>query len=191
MPSLGRGLETEIPGVSDNLPKQLERNLKEDKKVTLKQRLDEVPSTEEGFSAMHIPERQTVSLLNGIRDPIEYFRIFFTSEWLQTFAHFTNKNVAKKQPAAKNAKSAHSAKRGPRSWNQPTSGPEIGAFIGCLLMMGLEYRGTAPLYWSPYADVQGNEEIMKVRFSLFKTVFHLTFSSHWLQTSYHCRSDQD
>ena len=36
MPSLGRGLETEIPGVSDNLPKQLERDLKEDKKVILK-----------------------------------------------------------------------------------------------------------------------------------------------------------
>ena len=82
MPSLGRGLETEIPGVSDNLPKQLERNLKEDKKVILKQRLDKVPSTEEGFSAMHIPEYQTVFLLNGIRDPIEYFHIFFTSEWL-------------------------------------------------------------------------------------------------------------
>ena len=156
MPSLGRGLGTEIPGISDDLPKQLERDLKEDKKVTLKQRLDEVPSTENGFSAMHIPERQTVSLLNGLSDPIEYFRIFFIPEWLQTFAHFTNKNVAKKQPkqpTAKNTKNAHSDKTGPRSWNQPTSSPEIGAFIGYLLIMGLEYRRTALLYWSPYADI--------------------------------------
>ena len=118
MPSLGRGLGTEIPGISDDLPKQLERDLKEDKKVTLKQRLDEVPSTENGFSAMHIPERQTVSLLNGLSDPIEYFRIFFIPEWLQTFAHFTNKNIIKKQPkqlTAKNTKNAYSDKTGPRS----------------------------------------------------------------------------
>ena len=82
MPSLGRGLETEIPGVSDNLPKQQERNLKEGKKVILKQRLNEVPSTEEGFLVIYILERQTVSLLKKISDPIEYFRIFFTSKWL-------------------------------------------------------------------------------------------------------------
>ena len=147
MPSLGRGLETETPGVLDNLPKQLERNLKEDKKVILKQRLDKVPSIKKGFSAIYILKRQTVSLLNGLNDPIEYFRIFFTPEWLQTFAQFTNKNIAKKQSMAKNAYS------GLRNRKEPINGPEIGAFISYLLIMGLEYRGTAPLYWSPYIDV--------------------------------------
>ena len=109
-----------------------------------------MPSTEKGFSAMHIPERQTISLLNGLSDPIEYFRVFFTPEWLQTFAQFINKNIAKKQSIAKNAQSE---KRGSRSCKEPTTGPEIGAFIGYLLIMGLEYRGITPLYWSPYADI--------------------------------------
>ena len=147
MPSLGRGLETETPGVLDNLPKQLERNLKEDKKVILKQRLNKVPSTKKGFSAIYIPERQTISLLNGLNDPIEYFRIFFTPEWLQTFAQFTNKNIAKKQSMAKNVYS------GLRNRKEPINGLKIGTFIGYLLIISLEYRGIAPLYWSPYADV--------------------------------------
>ena len=109
-----------------------------------------MPSTENGFSVIYILERQTISLLNSLSDPIEYFRILFTPEWLQTFAQFTNKNIVKKQSIAKNI---YSEKRGSRSYKEPINGLEIGAFIGYLLIIGLEYRRIAPLYWSLYINV--------------------------------------
>ena len=165
MPALGRGLESEIPGVSDGLPVELEKGLKGGAKPTLIERLDNVPRTEGGFRAMRIPERPTVSLLNKMATPIEYFSIFLTPEWLQIFSQFTNKNAVIKRPENVekwSEKESFSEDWEQRAWNQPTSGPEIGVFIGSLLIMGLEYRGVLLLYWSPYANIQGNEEIIKV-----------------------------
>ena len=167
MLALGRGLESEIPRVSDGLPVELGKNLKGGAKPILIERLDDMPRTENGFRAMRIPERQTISLINKMATPIEYFSLFLTPQWLQTFSQFTNKNAAIKRPenvekwSEKELFSEHWEQR---SWNQPTDGPEIGVFIGSLLIMGLEYRGVLPLYWSPYADIQGNEEIIKVIF---------------------------
>ena len=57
MPDLGRGLGSEIPRVSDNVPKEVKKKLKGVKKATLAERLNNVLNTEEGFEAMHIPER--------------------------------------------------------------------------------------------------------------------------------------
>ena len=76
MPALGRGLESKIPSVSDGLPIELEKGLKGKVKPTLIERLDNMPRIKGGFRAMRIPERPTVSLLNKIATPIEYFNIF-------------------------------------------------------------------------------------------------------------------
>ena len=57
MPELGRGLESEIPGVSDRLPKELEKSLTNKIKPALIKKLDNMPNTGKGFRAMQILKR--------------------------------------------------------------------------------------------------------------------------------------
>lgn len=162
MPELGKGVESEIPSVSDTVPKAVtDYQKKKKRKISAKELIDNVPAPDHDFRPLSVPERLTHSLVTNKKTPIEYFSIFFTSDWLQRFAEFTNKNaVEKRQYGTKSRKSTSSPT--PRAWTHPTSGPEVGVFIGSLLMMGLERKGRVPLYWAEFFDVQGNYEIMTV-----------------------------
>lgn len=156
MPQLAPGVDSEIPGVSDSLPKEIAQAQKGAFKLTLDQKLKNIPDAEDGFSAMRIAERTTKALVK-LGSPIEYFSIFFSPDWFETFAQYTNINAAKKQEISEQEDFQEA-----RLWTKAVTGPEIGVFIGALLLMGLEYRGELPLYWAQYGDVQGTEEIIKV-----------------------------
>ena len=166
MTDLGKGIESEIASVPDNVSKEVV-NLQKGKKKQKQSASDiiaNVPPPDPSFHPIHIPERQTRSLVTNKRSPIEYFSIFFTPDWLERFAEYTNKNAAKKRSVCgeDNRETASSLSDHQRPWNHPTNGPEIGVFIGSLLMMGLEYRGQVPFHWSTFSDIQGNREIMTV-----------------------------
>jgi hypothetical protein len=186
MTDLGRGIESEIPSVPDVPPKAVtDYKRKSKKKPSAEELIDNVYAPSPKYRPLVIPERPTQSLVTNKKTPIEYFSIFFTPDWLQRFAEFTNENALQKRqfsgeengetyttsPHQKEPPKSPPPRR--RPWNRPTSGPEIGVFIGSLLIMGLEGKDRVPLYWSGFCDIGGNQEIIKVNHlnNLFLSLF--------------------
>ncbi len=97
MTDLGKGVESEIAGVSDTVPKAVIDLKRGKKRLKTSEILENVPAPEPSFEPLSIPERQTQSLVANKILPIEFFNIFFTPEWLERFAEYTNKNAVKKR----------------------------------------------------------------------------------------------
>jgi hypothetical protein len=164
MTDLGPGIECEIAGVPDTVPKAVRSAQKRKKRLNADDLIADVPPPEQRFTPVIIPDLVTQTPIDRSLLPIEYFSTFFTPDWLDRIALFTNKNAASQRCKPEVSDTS-------RPWNSPTNGAEIGVFIGSLLIMGLEPRGRIPLYWSPWNDVQGNTEIMDVCSPLLRSIW--------------------
>ncbi len=83
----------------------------------------------------------------GLVTPLDFFSLFITSSMLEQISEFTNTKAQKTERTAKQ-----------RPWI-PTSGAEIGVFVGILLFMGLISINRTESHWDTHSDMHGNPEI--------------------------------
>jgi len=139
--------EFETPGVSDALPKAVKPLAKRAKKPSTNEILAKIPAPDEQFQPLHIPEKPTQSKTKGLTTPIEYFQLFMSPEWLDQFADWTNRNAIIKRSQRDNEfikifTNPEDHKQ--RNWVYNTWREEIGCFIGCQLLMGVDPKGKTP-----------------------------------------------
>ena len=157
--------EYETPGVSDSLPKAVKPLANSRKNPSTKQVLAKIPTPDDHFQPLQIPNKVTQSKVEGKTLSIEYFQLFLGPEWLDTLAEWTNNNTNQKRKDRKDEfmeiypdPEDHTQ----RNWVYNTWGEEIGIFIGSQLLMGVDRKGEVPLNWAHYTDVLGNNNISNV-----------------------------
>ena len=140
--------EVEIEGPSDDLPFSGKEKAAY-RKRSLADILEEVESQHNASTYNRIPiESREPAIELPWEDPTPYdlFSIFITPYMLDRVALFTNAKAEQwwRDPSKK--KQTHT-----RPW-ETTDGPEIGAWIGVRLIMGLERAATYQQYWNTSSE---------------------------------------
>ena len=135
------------PGVSDLPPPEVEKEVKKLAKRKLEDVIDAIPPIENStYTPMRIdPRDPSVNLPVGMKDrsPIGLFSLFVPQWLLNTIADETNAK----------AKRYYKGELKPqtRPWHD-TTGTEIGAFFGVLLVSGLYKLPRTANYWNTHPD---------------------------------------
>ena len=134
--------EEEVHGVSDTLPPAVKTQLK--RKRSISEVLADVSACSSSYKPLSIPSRSsTTQIPPDINTPESLFALFITPAHFQLIACHTNINGTCKQAASNELE----GNGGDRPWHD-TTGPEIGVFIGALLLQGESRRPKVPDYWN-------------------------------------------
>ncbi len=143
-----RANEEEIPSVPDTAPKAVQKLQKAKNKPSVQEILDSIEPPSSTYRPIQVEDRLSQPKLpSGLVTPLDFFSLFITSSMLEQISEFTNTKAQKAERTAKQ-----------RLW-VPTSGAEIGVFMGILLSMGLISINRTKSYWDTHSDMHGNPEI--------------------------------
>jgi len=131
-----RANEQEIPFVSDTAPKAVQKLQKAKKSPSVQKILGPIEPPSSTYRPIQVEDRLSQPKLPpGLVTPLDFFSLFITPFMLEQISEFTNTKAQKTERTAKQ-----------RLW-VPTSGAEIGVFVGILLSMGLISINRTKSYW--------------------------------------------
>ncbi len=143
-----RANEEEIPSVPDTAPKAVQKLRKAKNKPSVQEILDTIEPSSSTYRPIQVEDRPyRPKLPPGLVTPLDFFSLFITPSMLEQISEFTNTKAQKTERTAK------------QRWWIPTSGAEIGVFVGILLSMGLHSINRRESYWDTHSDMHGNPEI--------------------------------
>ncbi len=145
-----RANEEEIPSVPDTAPKAVQKLRKAKNKPSVQEILDSIEPPSSTYRPIQVKDRPfQPKLPPGLVTSLNFFSLFITSSMLEQISEFTNTKAQKTERTAKQ-----------RPWI-PTSGAEIGVFVGILLFMDLISINRTESYWDTHSDRHGNPEISR------------------------------
>ena len=134
-----RGLEEEISGVPDPVVRT---------KKKLPEILTQLPTLSPSYEPLHIEERASAhNLPRPDMTPEEIFSLFLSNNLLEQIAENTNLNASLRAVDLEEWDQGETIHPAQRPWT-PTTGPEVGVFLGIMIYMGLDTAHSTKAYWN-------------------------------------------